>query len=227
MARKVNLNLADEAELAALPGIGARLAARIVGYRSSVGHFRTFDELGAVPGVSERMLEALRTRAGVEGDAAEGEPAALPPSTLRVVLSNAASLPYTGHRLAVEFTRREWATGADGQLVALWIPAALGQPLPAEGEATLELPNREDLSGDVRVSVQSPDGRRLHTTSLPSAKLPEVLRLAVEPAQFSPTTPNEAPGFGKPTRLKGRVIDEAGRQQVAHRQVVVWGAERD
>ena len=227
MARKVNLNLADEAELAALPGIGARLAARIVGYRSSVGHFRTFDELGAVPGVSERMLEALRTRAGVEGDAAEGEPATLPPSTLRVVLSNAASLPYTGHRLAVEFTRREWATGADGQLVALWIPAALGQPLPAEGEATLELPNREDLSGDVRVSVQSPDGRRLHTTSLPSAKLPEVLRLAVEPAQFSPTTPNEAPGFGKPTRLKGRVIDEAGRQQAAHRQVVVWGAERD
>ena len=88
----------------------SRLAARIVGYRSSVGHFRTFDELGAVPGVSERMLEVLRTRAGVEGDAAEGEPATLPPSTLRVVLSNAASLPYTGHRLAVEFTRREWAT---------------------------------------------------------------------------------------------------------------------
>jgi competence ComEA-like helix-hairpin-helix protein len=226
MALKLNLNQADQDQLSKLPGIGPKLAARIVEYRSSVGRFRTLEELAAVPGISERMLDGLRTRAGVEGDAVEGSSKPLPPLKMRVLLTNPDGLPYTGHRLHAAYTKREWVKGGDGQLAALWVPASLNLALSAGGEASFELPHRDDLSGEVVFGVRSPDGGLLHEAALPAAKLPEVLKLAVVPAQFSPTTPNEDPTFGKPVRLKGRVIDGAGRQQVARRQVVIWAADR-
>lgn len=107
------------------------------------------------------------------------------------------------------------------------MPSAQNQLVSREGEATFELPAREDLTGDARIQVLAPDGHRLHETVLPAPKLPEQLRLSVEPAEFSETSPNTDPAFGLPTRLKGRVIDRAGRQQVARRQVVIWGAQSD
>lgn len=55
MADKIDINEADEATLAALPGIGPKLAARIVAYRTAVHPFEELIELAAVPGISERM----------------------------------------------------------------------------------------------------------------------------------------------------------------------------
>ena len=226
MARKLDLNQADATALATLPGIGHKLAERIVEYRSTVGAFRTVDELAAVPGISERMLEPLRTRSGI--DTGGADPAATrsaPPLKFSVKLTNAGGRPYDEHRVRIEYMRREVVKGSDGQLASLWVPSAQNQVVTREGEASFELPGRDDLSGDARIQVFAPDGRRLHEAILPAPKLPEQLRLQVEPAEFSETSPNTDPTFGLPTRLKGRVIDRAGRQQVARRQVVVWGAQ--
>jgi competence protein ComEA len=57
---RVNLNSADAAALDALPRIGPALAARIVAWREQNGRFTSVDDLLAVPGIGDKMLESLR-----------------------------------------------------------------------------------------------------------------------------------------------------------------------
>lgn len=56
----MNVNSAGAAELETLPGIGPVLAVRIVEYRMEHGPFQTIDELEAVRGISQAMVEDLR-----------------------------------------------------------------------------------------------------------------------------------------------------------------------
>jgi len=59
----VDLNTATEAELRTLPGIGPKLARRIIAARP----FRSVDDLARVPDVGRKRAEALRPFAGVAG----------------------------------------------------------------------------------------------------------------------------------------------------------------
>ena len=59
-ASRVDLNLASEADLEALPKIGPATAKRIVEYRKQVGTIKTVDELVNVQGIGEKTLEILR-----------------------------------------------------------------------------------------------------------------------------------------------------------------------
>ena len=56
----VNLNTATVAELEALPGIGAKVAARIIEYRTNKGPFRKIEDLMNVQGVGEKSFLKLR-----------------------------------------------------------------------------------------------------------------------------------------------------------------------
>jgi competence protein ComEA len=56
----VNLNTATVAELEALPGIGAKVAARIVEYRTSKGPFRKIEDLMNVQGIGEKSFLKLK-----------------------------------------------------------------------------------------------------------------------------------------------------------------------
>ena len=60
-AGPVNINTATAAELDALPGIGEVIAQRIVAYRESHGAFTTVDDLAEVNGISDRMVDDLRS----------------------------------------------------------------------------------------------------------------------------------------------------------------------
>ena len=55
----VNINTADAAELAQLPGIGEVLAQRIVGYRRLNGDFTAVEQLTNVEGIGAGKLEAI------------------------------------------------------------------------------------------------------------------------------------------------------------------------
>ena len=55
----VNINTADAAELAQLPGIGEVLAQRIVDYRRVHGSFTSVEQLTDVSGIGEGKLEAI------------------------------------------------------------------------------------------------------------------------------------------------------------------------
>lgn len=56
----VDINEAEAAELAQVPGVGDKLAERIVSYRASRGPFRSHDELRQVPGIGPKTLQAMR-----------------------------------------------------------------------------------------------------------------------------------------------------------------------
>ncbi len=57
---RVNLNTATDTELETLPRIGPALAGRIIAWRDEHGAFSSVDQLTDVPGIGDRMIEALR-----------------------------------------------------------------------------------------------------------------------------------------------------------------------
>lgn len=57
---RIDLNAADVALLETLPRIGPALAERIVAWRDDNGAFTSVEDLLAVPGIGDRMLESLR-----------------------------------------------------------------------------------------------------------------------------------------------------------------------
>jgi competence ComEA-like helix-hairpin-helix protein len=71
---QVDLNIASEEELQALPGIGPLLAARIVNYRVEVQPFQDPADITAVPGVSDAMYARI-------ADLLTAGPVDLPPTT--------------------------------------------------------------------------------------------------------------------------------------------------
>lgn len=60
VAGPLNVNTAGALDLERLPGIGPAIAQRIVEYRLENGPFQTIDEMAAVSGISERMVDELR-----------------------------------------------------------------------------------------------------------------------------------------------------------------------
>ena len=69
----VNLNTATEAELEALPGIGAKTAARIVEYRQKNGPFKKIEELMNVRGVGEKNFLKLKPQITVSAPKADND----------------------------------------------------------------------------------------------------------------------------------------------------------
>ncbi|WP_345802660.1 ComEA family DNA-binding protein [Microbacterium sp. AZCO] len=57
---RVNLNTADAAALDTLPRVGPAMAQRIIDWREANGRFTSVEDLLAVPGIGDKMLEALR-----------------------------------------------------------------------------------------------------------------------------------------------------------------------
>jgi competence protein ComEA len=63
------LNRATDQDFDALPGIGPRLAERIMEYRQSVGAFHSLDELRAVKGIGKKKFDRIRPLVTVTPDA--------------------------------------------------------------------------------------------------------------------------------------------------------------
>ncbi|TKB53788.1 MAG: helix-hairpin-helix domain-containing protein [Nitrospira sp.] len=65
----LDVNQATEQDFDALPGIGPKLAERIMEYRQSVGAFHSLDELRAVKGIGNKKFERIRPLVTVSPDA--------------------------------------------------------------------------------------------------------------------------------------------------------------
>lgn len=57
---RIDLNRADAAALDTLPRIGPAMAERIIAWREANGGFTSVEDLLAVPGIGDKMLEGLR-----------------------------------------------------------------------------------------------------------------------------------------------------------------------
>ena len=64
----LDLNRATGQDLDALPGVGPKLAERIMEYRESVGVFHTLEELRAVKGIGKKTFERIRPLVTVTSD---------------------------------------------------------------------------------------------------------------------------------------------------------------
>jgi len=64
----LDINASDAETLAALPGVGAGLAARIVGYREKNSEFRTRCEIRKVSGIGPRLYEKIKDKIYVAYD---------------------------------------------------------------------------------------------------------------------------------------------------------------
>jgi competence protein ComEA len=62
---KLNINTASAEQLTELPGIGPRLAGRIVEYRQKQGPFKSTQELLNVKGVGERNFQKIQGQLSV------------------------------------------------------------------------------------------------------------------------------------------------------------------
>lgn len=62
----VNINTATVAELQTVKGIGEKIAAAIVAYRTEHGAFTNVDDLVKVTGIGEKKLEKIRDAVDVE-----------------------------------------------------------------------------------------------------------------------------------------------------------------
>jgi len=71
-ADKLNINTARAEELATLPGVGEKLAARIVAYREKAGAFKAAEELMNVQGIGEKNFAKLERHITVGGAASKG-----------------------------------------------------------------------------------------------------------------------------------------------------------
>ncbi len=67
----VNLNTASASDFEALPGIGAKTAARIIEYRLKNGPFKKIEELMNVPGIGEKNFLKLKPQLTVASVRAE------------------------------------------------------------------------------------------------------------------------------------------------------------
>lgn len=63
---KVNLNKADKAVLMSLPGVGEKIAERIIVYRKDNGGFKEPDELKDIKGITEQRYEGLKDSIYIE-----------------------------------------------------------------------------------------------------------------------------------------------------------------
>ena len=65
----LDLNRATNRDFDALPGVGPKLAERIMKYRQSVGIFHSLEELRAVKGIGKKKFEQIRPLVTVTPDA--------------------------------------------------------------------------------------------------------------------------------------------------------------
>lgn len=71
-AGKVNINSATAEQLVALPGVGAKLAARIVEFRQKSGGFKSPQELMNVQGIGEKNFLKIQSYLTVSDAAPKG-----------------------------------------------------------------------------------------------------------------------------------------------------------
>ena len=72
-AGKVNLNTATAEQLTTVPGVGPKLAARILEQRQKSGSFKSVQDILSVKGIGEKNLAKIQTYLTV-GESAHGAP---------------------------------------------------------------------------------------------------------------------------------------------------------
>lgn len=64
----VNINTANQEELASLPNIGSSKAQAIIDYRKANGSFKSLEDLKHVKGIGEKTFEKIKPKLALNGE---------------------------------------------------------------------------------------------------------------------------------------------------------------
>ncbi len=218
MADKLDLNRATATQIERVPGVTRTLARRLIAERNARGGFADHAELRDVTGVDDSLAKALAEATTL----GERPPTAAKPVLARFSLDPAGKHKgrYGGYKATLDFQLR----ASLGEQEAVLVPAALTGYFDADGALALALQAPDQIVGNVTLSVRDPGGKVVASSEFAAARLQEPISLNVAPVEPPTTQAAAAPGFGQPQRLRGRVLDRAGRVQISGRQVIVWAA---
>jgi hypothetical protein len=221
MAEKLNLNRASVGDLEKVPGITHTLARRIVATRDRQGGFVTLAALRDITGINTELFAVLKEQVTVDAAAAQEKT-----QVVRVNLDPQRQHAggYGSYKVTAELVALTVLPGTEDQVA---VPRAITADASADGLATLTLPDSVVIQGLISFIVRTPDGQILARAERTKSDLRETLPLPVVPRGLPTTQPADDPAFNQPTKLRGRVIDRAGRVQIAGKQVVIWTATTD
>jgi len=129
MSEKIDLNQADTAALAALPGIDEELARRIVAYREEERPFADVFDLVAVPGVSAQMVRAFEDVVTVGETDGEEAATAAPPAVETEASESAMPAEPAVPPISPEWEKRAQRRGCFSAITGAVFGAILGAVL--------------------------------------------------------------------------------------------------
>ena len=71
LAEKINLNTADAETMQYIPGIGESRAEQIIEARNRAGGFSSLDQIDAVPGIGETLMQDIRKYGSLDSGVSE------------------------------------------------------------------------------------------------------------------------------------------------------------
>jgi hypothetical protein len=221
MAEKLDLNRATATQIEKITGISRTLARKIVAERNARGGFSNLAELREIDEVDDDLIKTVSAEATLSS-----REAAAPPAQARINLDPEGKNQgrYAGYKATADFSVK--TVLEDGSAPIAVAGSATGY-FDANGALTLNLPALALIDSSLKFTVREPGGSIVATKEFPKADLANAIALAVTPTAPPTTQPTEAPTFGKPSRLRGRVLDRGGRVQISGKQVIIWGATVD
>jgi hypothetical protein len=221
MAEKLDLNRAPVGELEAIPGVTRALARRIVATRERQGSFGSLAALRDIDGVSAHLFAVMEEHVAIDTTAAAEK---THPVLVNFDPQRQHVGGYGGYKVSAELAALTGLLGAEDRVL---VPRVITTDVSADGLATLTLPDPAAIQGPISFVARAPDGQILARAERAKSDLRETLSLPVAPRGLPTTQPADDPAFNQPAKLRGRVIDRAGRMQIAGKQVVVWTATAD
>ena len=234
----INVNAATLEQLEGLNGVGRVLAERVIHYRQQVGTIRSIWELVEIEGLSAKTVQALSkliTAAPVQGPPASQPPAPPPPRTtwpIAVAAEVTGQGNAAGYRVSVRFERaiasttQQLSSRLATNAGITWRQDQASALFDAQNRATVSLPDRAQVRGELTFEVFAPDGRRVRAADpvkfdSRTVTPPVTLRFGLTPPIA--LQPLADPLSAVRRRIKGQVIDLSGRK-IVDRQVTIFGA---
>lgn len=138
---------------------------------------------------------------------------------LRIQLKSEGDPSYSGYRIRARFPQEV----ADGPGKGLMLSREISAAVEDRGSAALDFPDGVPEGSAITVTVVAPDGQVLQEESFEARVLGGEVGIEVRTKEYFEVQPTDDPAFGKPTRLRGLVIDSSGKSHVGGRQVVIQG----
>ncbi|MBF0160997.1 MAG: helix-hairpin-helix domain-containing protein [Magnetococcales bacterium] len=218
MSDKMDLNRATATEIEKIPGVTRAVADRIIAARGRKKRFSSLSELQEIAGIDREIFghisEAMEVVKSTEipGDSC--------PLTIHLGGEGKHRGMFRGYRVSIRYHYRKHQASASTRL-----PILVTREVDQDGMATLDLPHAGEIEEMLVCTVMAPNGQVLEDREYASRTVlaSPILELPVTPLTWPTLQNSPAPGFGKPSRLRGRVLDRAGRSQISNRQIILWG----